>query len=235
MNLNSPTTARLTPAERPPPAELNATRLELNRGLPQRLDVAPTGLRVVLSVATGLVRPLLHLPPETVVLSADEQRAPARWSPPDPSDPTGASRAVSAALAQSRERAAPRLLFIAGGRFVAACPLVTGARVLVPGARTHASAVAEIWVTAFAITASALVGRGATGSWIDLGWRALARGTDAFDSAVLRPALRGRLVYSRRRDGRREVLTVSTDLLSPDAAATAVAGGLHWRLMHDRL
>jgi hypothetical protein len=224
MNLNSPATARLTPADRPMPAELTATRVELTRGLPQRLGIEPAGLRVVLSVSTGLVRPLLNLPPDTVVLTSGQQRAPA-----------GAPGTVSEALAESRERAAPRLLFISGGRFTAACPLVTGARVLVPGAGGHASAAVEVWVASFALTVSALVGRGATGSWIDFGWRPLARGADAFDSAVLRPSLRRHLAYSRRRDAHKEVVVVSADLLSPDAATTASAGGLNWRLLHDRL
>lgn len=223
MNLNSPATARLNPADRPMPAELAATRVELAHGLPQRLDIEPAGLRVVLSVSTGLVRPLLNMPPDTVVLSSDEQHVPAE-----------SSGTVSEALAQSRERAAPRLLFISGGRYAAACPLITGARVLVPGAGVNASAVAEIWVASFALTVSVLVGKGATGSWIDFGWRALVRGTDAFDSAMLRPALRGRLAYSHRRDGRDQVVDVSADLLSPDAEATAAAGGLNWRLLHDR-
>lgn len=224
MNLNSPATARLTPAERPMPPGFAATRVELARGLPQKLDIAPAGLRVMLGVATGLVRPLLTLAPETVVLASYEQRLPA--------EPPGS---VVAALAEARERAAPRLLFISGGRFAAACPLVTGTRVLVPGVGANDSAVAEIWVASFALTVSALVGQGATGSWIDLGWRALTRGTDGFDSAVLRPSLRGRLAYSRRRDGQDRVVEVEADLLSPDAEATAGAGGLNWRLMHDRL
>ena len=224
MNLASPATASLTPADRPLPPGFAATRVELTRSLPQRLDIAPAGLSVVLGVATGLVRSLLKLPPETVVLNSEDQRRPA-----------AAPGSVTDALSESRERASPRLLFISGGRYAAACPLVTGARVLVPGADLNASAVAEIFVLSFALTVSALVGPGATGSRIDFGWRALTRGTDTFDSAVLRPSLRGRLAYSRRGDRMEQTVEVTAELLSPDAAAAAIAGGLNWRLMHDRL
>jgi len=224
MNLNSPVTARMTQAVSDMPEGFAPLRLELTRGLPEKLDITPAGLRVVLSVATGLVRPLVRMAPDTVVLTSDAQRQPAE-----------APGTVTEALAESRERAAPRLLFIAGRRFAAICPLITGTRVLVPGPGHNASAVAEIWVTSFALTASALVGQGATGSRIDFGWRLLLRGTDRFDSAVLRPSLRRDLAYSRKRDGADQVVAVDAELLSPDAGASATAGGLNWRLMHDRL
>lgn len=224
MNLNAPATARLTPPDAEMPPDLAPVRVEISRGLPQPLDIAPGGLRVVLSVATGLVRPLLTLPPETLVLSSDDQRLPA-----------AGSGDVAGALADSRSRAALRLLFISGGRFAAVSPLVTGTRILIPGARQVASAAAEIWIRSFTLTVSALVGKGATGSRVEFGWRALGRGSDSFDSAVLRPALRGSVAYSRRRDGVDQIVPVDAELLSPDAGATAAAGGLNWRLMHDRL
>ena len=222
MNLNSPTTARLTPADRQMPGDLAVLRTEIKRGVPRKLDIAPTGLRVVLSVSTGLVRPLLKMAPETVVLASDDQKA-AR----------SAAGNTTAALAESRARAAPRLLFIANKKFAGFCPLVTGASVLVPIAGTPASAGTHIWVRSFALTVSALIGKNATGSWVELGWREIDKGSETFDSVVLRRDLIGRVAYSRMVEGELEVVEVATDILSPDTESTENGGGLNWRFMHD--
>lgn len=228
MNLNSPVTARLNPDQPDMPDDLALLRTDIRRGMPQQLDIAPVGLRVVLGISTGLIRPLLKMAPETLVLASKEQRS--AHAPPGP-----AQEELSVALGETRERAAPRLLFIANARYSAQCPLITGTSVFVPMPEQPNSAGLRIWITSFALTVSALIGRNATGSWIEFGWRDISLGSDDFDSAVSRPSLRRNLSYRRNRHGNSETIRIDADLMSPDATKTATAGGLNWRLMHDRL
>lgn len=224
MNLNSPATARLTPRDRPVPNELERIRLPIERGVPQRLDFEPLGLRVVLSVATGLVRPLMKMPGDEIVIASDDQVT-----------HRGSDRSVTSMLDESRKKAVPQLLFISGKRYAARCPLMTGHSVLVRGAVGPANAGILIWITGFSITASALVGQKVTGSWIEFAWREIKEGTDRFDSMVLRPSLRDRIFFSRRENRKVKFVAIKHSVVSPDESTIAQSGGLNWRLTHGRL
>lgn len=222
MNLNSPATARLTPTIRPVPSDLMIERATVSPGLPYRLGVNLGGLQAILTLATGLLRPLTKMDPAQSVLTSTGQ-----------TDPQEVMRTLTDTLHTIRAQAGPRLLFVAGTRLVGQCPLTVGQTVLIPSVDGAASAGLQVQVTGFALTVSALLGQNATGSWIELGWSAIGPGTDAFDSAVLRPALHGRVFYSQLVDGKIQVNRIDAD--APSSGVTVVQPGLNWRMMHDRL
>ena len=243
MNLNSPITARLTPdGRRPPRDEVTIVRADITRGLPHRIDIAPQGLRLYLTVATGQFRSLMKMPPETQVShGATQQQADAEpdIAPIADFKDLQARKAAQTrvALGQSRARACPRLVFVNDGKFVGQCPAVLGQCILIPAApRLPNSAGTWIEVTGLSIKAGALVGGGSTSSWIELGWRDIRAGSATFDSRVLRPGLAERLFYVRTDvSGSRQIVPVAAALSSDDADVRAQAGGINWRLSHDRL
>ncbi|MCF2872549.1 hypothetical protein L0664_15845 [Octadecabacter sp. G9-8] len=204
MNLNSPITARLTPEGRRPPRDgVTLLRSDITRGLPHRINIAPQGLRVMLTVATGQFRSLMNLPSETQVshgaaqMAADDQ---ANLSTPRNFADLTARKAnqTRTALAQSRQRACPRLVFVNDGKFVGQCPAIIGQAVLIPSTpRRPNSAGTWIEVIGLSIQAGALVGGASTSSWIELAWRDIRAGSTTFDSRVLRPDLADRLFYAR--------------------------------------
>ncbi len=222
MNLNSPTTARLTPAIRPVSSKLAIVRATVSPGLPYKLGVNFGGLQAILTLATGLLRPLTKMDPSAVVLTSAGQ-----------TDPQGKGGTLSETLHEIRAQASPRLLFVAGTKLVGQCPLTVGQSVLIPTSDGAASAGVQIQVTSFALTVSALLGQNATGSWVEFGWTEIGKGADTFDSAVLRPALHGRVFYSRLVDGTVEINHIDAD--APSSGMTVTEPGLNWRMMHDRL
>lgn len=224
MNLNSPITARLNPADRDLPEDLAQHRIDLNLGIGTPIDVAPGGLRVVLDVPTGLVRPIMTMERDVTVLSSADQKS-----------PRDSTNSPVTSLAETRERPAPRLLFIANRAFAGQCPLVVGHSFLIPTAAGHNSAGAEFRIISFSITTAALQGKSATGSWLEFGWRDISAGADVFESVVIRTGLRGRVAYSENRSSGRRWRGADTDLASPGGSVPEGAGGLNWRLTHDRV
>jgi len=219
MNLNSPTVARLTPPSRPLPAGMTVTRADIAPGLPYQLDISPGGLRVILTLSTGLVRPLVQSDPTDVVMSSALE-----------SDPRGPVTTLTDMLADCRAEASPRLLFASGLTLVGQCPLTVGRDVLIPSAAGADSAGTQLRVMGFSINASALVGTSAVGSWIELAWRDVLPGSDAFDSLVLRPELRGKVFYTRTQGEDIEEVRIEDGTLS--SAADSPNHGLSWELTH---
>ncbi|EKV27262.1 hypothetical protein C882_1764 [Caenispirillum salinarum AK4] len=237
MNLNTPTIAALNPPAAEDgggipavPAGFTRLRVDVARGLPFRLPFGPDGFRAVLFLSSGQVRRWLTEPRDLVIARGADQGASA--PAPVPGLPT--SDAVLSALAESRSRPAPRILFIADGVAAGACPLVAGHRMLLPAVSAGpASAGVELMVLSFTLTSGAMAGPAVAGSRIDLAWRTLRDGSPAFDAQVCRESLRGRLSYLTGPKNKRERIAVEAESESSGTgAAAAVPGGLNWSLLH---
>ncbi|KAG1713689.1 hypothetical protein GQR58_002157 [Nymphon striatum] len=236
MNLNSPITARLTPQDRRPPRDgVTMLRSDITRGLPHRIDIAPQGLRILLTVATGQFRTLMNAASETTVSHGSSQsKADSQAGIEDTMTParlrTFKSAQTQKSLFQSRQRACPRLVFVNDGKFIGQCPAIIGQAVLIPSSRSSAaSAGTWIEVVGLSIQAGALVGGASTTSWIELAWRDIRSGSNAFDSRVLRPELADRLFYARNdADGALEIIPVDAEQASDTPDTRAQAGGLNW-------
>lgn len=217
-----PIHSRLTPdpAEAPLPAGFRTLRLALDRSLPSVLAVPGLALDVLLSVPTGRVGYWQALSDETVIAEAAPQRAPF---------PTGARGD------DPRGRAVPTLILSQGRTPMALLPLVVNARTLLPRTGMAGSGL-EIVITGFSLTALAMRGPGAGSSWVELGWRPVSSGTDAFMAPVVRPGLRDRLVVTTGAGAGRGARAVDASLFTDagsDAASGGVRGGTNWRLTHD--
>ncbi|WP_404385384.1 hypothetical protein [Caenispirillum salinarum] len=236
MNLNAPAIAALNPPAAEDtgipavPAGFSRLRVDVTRGLPFRLPFGPDGFRAVLFLSSGQVRRWLTEPADTVIARGADQGAPAPAPVPNPR----AADAALSALAESRSRPAPRILFIADGAAAGVCPLIVGHRMLLPAAGSGpASAGFELMVLSFTLTSGAMAGPAVAGSRLDLAWRMLRGGSPAFDAQVCRDSLRGRLSYQTGSTNKRERITVEAESESSGTAAVAaVPGGLNWSLLH---
>ena len=133
------------------------TRIDspLRQGVPHAVALAGNQ-RLLIIAPSGVARPWREVDPFAVVSEASVERVPAGNAAP------GVSIAPRMPL---------RLLFQAGGRTVAAIPLVAGARRLADG---EGVAPVEVVVLDWRLHAGTLVGAGDYGSYIALGWRSAA-------------------------------------------------------------
>ncbi len=157
------------------------TRIDsaLRQGVPHAVALAGNQ-RLLLIAPSGVARPWRDADPFAVVSEASVDRAPAGDAAP----------AVAIA-----PRMPLRLLFQAGGRTVAAIPLVAGARRLADG---EGATPVEIVVLDWRLHAGTLVGAGDYGSFIALGWRSAAASVAHFSDPPPNPVYVQRQPPDRR-------------------------------------
>lgn len=228
-----PIVQRLTPppGDRPTPEWLQSLRLPLSQSLPTPLSLPGLDLTLLLVIPSARVRHWLAMPPDTVVAQGSTQSL---------------LQADAVPRDDPRDTLAPALVFTRGRSLVARLPLRLHARTLLPrtGAGDNAGAplpaprdvALELVVLGFSLTAQALSGPGAGSSFVELAWRRIDRGTDAFMPPVARPALRQRLVATTGLGGdrgKRRLDAAPISAGSDDTATRGLRGGLQWRLTHD--
>lgn len=139
-----------------PPPGYTLLESALAAGLPARFPLGPR-LTLALVVPTGLASAWVRADPDAVVSASD--------------DPPGCGIADAG-------RVAIRLVLLVDGNRVGAVPLVRGAEVLLPGAPDRPVEVAVLPL-GWRVTAGAMVGAGATGSWLRLAWRSVGAAAGA--------------------------------------------------------
>ncbi len=147
------------------PSELARLRHSIARGLPSVIPL-DNELQLVLTLPTGQVRPWLALSVDQVVSRSAEESAPHPASAASPPQEVVARPPLS-------------LVLVRRNRPVAAAPLVLGSRRLLPNSG-GAPAVIELLVLGWEVRAGSLRGPGDVGSWIELAWRRVDRGTSTF-------------------------------------------------------
>lgn len=151
------------------PADAVRIQQALVRGLPATLQL-DAQLSLVLYVPTGDAALWRDAPPDAPALTAADETSPR--SPDDVEEPVA--------------RAPARLVLRGGGANLAATPLRPGLACRLPDDGA-APALVQLWVIDYAIYAGTLGDAGDYGSFIDLAWRRIDRGTDAFALPPLDP------------------------------------------------
>jgi len=168
-NLPIPVDRYLVPAQPPPlPASFTRVRQSLERGLPANLRLDEE-LTLALYVPTGDAVLWRDADGGAPVSAAGEETTP-----------------VAAAVEDPVARAPARLVLRRAGQNVAVVPLTAGLRRRLPDDGTQ-GALVDIWVLDFQLNAGTLRQLGDFGSFIDLGWRRIDRGTDRFALPPLDP------------------------------------------------
>jgi hypothetical protein len=144
----------------------------LTSGLPQTI-VLDGDVSLTLTLPTGVALQWRDAEPLALVSSSDVELEPYT---PDPGEPVGAVR-----------RAPLRLLVLAGGRPVAAVPLVAGLHRTVPDQGGPDGVRIELEVARWEIRAGTLRSPGDFGSFVELAWGRADRGGDAFEPPPLNP------------------------------------------------
>jgi hypothetical protein len=206
------------PAETPVPPSFTALRVGLPHGLPVPLEVPGLGLTLLLSAPTARIRAWLTAEAEDVAAESALQHAhfPKNQRGDDP-----------------RAALAPVLIVTRGKTPLALMPLIANARTLLPRAGGVAL---EIVLRSFLIPAEAMRGPSAGAGFIELAWRRIDVGTDAFMAPIARPAIRRRLVATIGTGSDKTRRAVAADFFTEagtDPRAQAMKGGISWRLTHD--
>ncbi len=156
------------------PAGFTRSRQELTRGVPFQWPLE-SDLSLVLLVPTGFAAFWREADPEAVVSAAiDETQV---HSAPRGADPL--------------ERPAIRLLLRQGRATLAAIPLAAGLSRVIPdgdGGRT----VIDLYVAGWLLHAGCVRGPGNYGSFVEVAWRRVDRGTSAFPLAPIDPYVAAR-------------------------------------------
>lgn len=169
------------PAPEPLPPDFARLTTPLSAGLPQTIEL-DREISLAVTLPNGLARSWLEADPSHVVSSSADELAPA---------PAGAS------ADDDRIRSPLRLLVLVGGALVAAVPLAAGLRRTVPD-DASGDALVELVVLGWDVRAGSLRGPGDAVSNLDLAWRRVIRGSDAFEPPRLHPAVAVRLARGDR-------------------------------------
>ncbi len=209
------------PGERVLPEGFTSERVVLGRALPVPLVLDGLGYSLLLNVPTGRVRYWLERDAAERVADSNDQRIP---------QPGGGLQQLA------REQVSPVLLLVRDKSPVARIPLLVHNRVLVPGDGEQQGPVLEFVVLGFNIFAEAMRGPLAGGSWVELAWRRIEKGSDAFIAPIARRKLRDQLTATLGKQPPRQTRAVAAELYSdgaPEQLLGAPRGGLNWRLTHD--
>jgi hypothetical protein len=165
----------LVPADAPaPPDGFQRLRQPLTRGVP--FSFALDGeLSLVLILPTGVATLWRDLDPGTVIASSDAELAP--HAPPRGTDPLAVPPL--------------RLLLRRGSNLLAALPLAAGLARVAPDGDGAASTV-ELVLLAWTLHAGCVRGAGEFGSFVELAWRRVGAGRNAFDLPPLDPHVAAR-------------------------------------------
>ena len=218
-----PVHADLTPdpALSPLPDGFSRARVDITSGLPAQLVLSGTGLNVLLLAPTGRGRYWLDLDKTALVASGLPQRA--KVEPIE-------------SMSLIREALSPVMIFSEARNIRAITPLSLNARVLIPGIGAGSGAAIELIILGFSLFAAAMTGPDAGASWIELGWRRIDQGHDAFSAPVARKSVRQHLRVTTGFGAARKQRPVDADYASAqtdDRVANSLRGGLNWRLTHD--
>lgn len=175
-----PAAPLLVPAGAPAaPADFTVVRSSLTQGFPHFVDLT-TGLRLKVTLPTGVLQPWLDADPSALVATSDDELLP--------------RTATSAGDVADLPGCALRFAVIRGGRFLATTPAALGPQRVLPDAGDPAQGVAvAIIPLGWRIAAGTLRGPGDFGSVIEFGWKIANLGADDFQLPVLNPYLRRRL------------------------------------------
>jgi hypothetical protein len=169
--------ARLLVPSDPPDLPDGFTTLQsaMVNGLPHPIDL-PNGLRLTVTVPTGLLSDWIDADPTMVITTSDDESAPL---PPNPNGEI-------AGVARPGARLSARLSTAPLGTL----PLsLRAARVLRDDGDASAGAALEVVLLDWEIHAGTLRGAGDFGSSITLAWRRADQGVSAFGPPVINPFL----------------------------------------------
>lgn len=210
-----------SPSEAQLPLGFTAVRVAVGQGLPAQLAVPGLGLSLLLSAPTARIRAWLDADPSETAAQSGPQLTPFPTVPRN-DDP--------------RAELAPVIIVSQGKSPVAIMPLVVNARCILPRAGQRSGTAIELLVRSFLLTNAAMVGPEAGPSFVELIWRDIAKGTDAFMAPVARPELRKRLTATTGIGADKARRAVSAELYTDagrDAVGQSNRGGINWRLTHD--
>lgn len=169
----------LVPAVRAPaPDGFARVRQSLEGGLPATLRLDPQ-LALALCAPTGDALRWRDARGDEPVAAAGDDDEPA-------------TAATAAATAEPVARAPLRLVLLHGGAVVATVPLVPGPPRRLPDHGGAAGALIELAVLDFRVHAGNLREAGSFGSFLDLAWRRVERGTDRFALPPVAPRVAAR-------------------------------------------
>ena len=154
-------------------------RSPVTNGLPHIIHLAE-GLRLKVTLPTGLMQTWLEADPSALVSSADDELRP---RPKEFTETVG-----------DASRTALRLTLVQGGAVLATIPATLATRRSVPDAGNDAQGVAfDIVLLDWSIHAGTQRGPGDFGSYIHLGWKAADRAASDFSPPALNEFVRRRL------------------------------------------
>lgn len=163
------------PAPAALPDSFERVRPSLERGLPATFRLDPE-LSLALYAPTGDAVRWRDVRGDEIVATAAEDDAPS----------------VSGAAGEPVARAPLRLILLRAGAIVAAVPLVPGPPRRIPDHGGAGGALIELAILDFRIHAGNLRQAGNYGSFLDVAWRRIARGTDRFALPPLDPRVAAR-------------------------------------------
>lgn len=168
----------LVPADTAPRVPSDAVRVRepLVRGLPAMIAL-DQDLSLGILVVTGTAKRWLEAQGSELVCASDEE-----ISPRQPDDDE-----------EAIARLAVRLVLLRGGTIIAAVPLRAGLTRRLPDDGV-AGAVIDLWTLGYAIHAGTLREVGDFGSYVEVAWQRVDRGTDRFELSPLDPRVEERLL-----------------------------------------
>lgn len=172
----------LIPADIAPAVPSGAVRVRqpLVRGLPATIAL-DQDLSLGVLVVTGTAKQWIEAQGSELICASDEDGAPRQ--PDDDEEPVA--------------RAAARLVLLRGQTIIATVPLRAGLTRRLPD-DGGAGAVIDLWILSYALHAGTLREVGDFGSYVELAWQRIDRGTDRFDLAPLDPRVEERLLAKIR-------------------------------------